>query len=168
MPVDGRFRFLSPLVEEVGQVVMSVGVIRVDRQDLFQGGDRFASPAGRVTFVREGNRVTGLTLFSRGVRDLLLTGRIITAPEAYHFGLINEVVPPDQLMSRAHELAAQLIENSPASLAATKKLLNNFSVDDLNAEIKAAVDANAGIRATDDFREGVTSFLEKRKPVWKS
>jgi methylglutaconyl-CoA hydratase len=41
-------------------------------------------------------------------------------------------------------------------------------VDELNAQIKAAIDVNAGIRATDDFREGVSSFLEKRKPVWRS
>ena len=101
-------------------------------------------------------------------RDLLLTGRIIDAAEAARLGLINEVVSPERLMPRAHELATQLIENSPASLAATKKLLNSFSVETLNSEIKAAVDANADIRATDDFREGVASFLEKRKPVWKS
>jgi methylglutaconyl-CoA hydratase len=101
-------------------------------------------------------------------RDLLMTGRIIEAAEAARMGLINEVVSPEQLMPRAHELAAQLIENSPASLAATKKLLNSFGVDELNAQIKAAIDVNAGIRATDDFREGVSSFLEKRKPVWRS
>lgn len=101
-------------------------------------------------------------------RDLLMTGRIIDAAEAARIGLINEVLPPERLMPRAYELAAHLIENSPTSLIATKKLLNSFGVDDLNAEIKAAVEANAGIRATDDFREGVSSFLEKRKPVWRS
>lgn len=101
-------------------------------------------------------------------RDLLMTGRIISAEEAARMGLINEVLAPEKLMPRAHEIAASLLENSPASVLATKKLLNSFSVEDLDAEIKAAVDANAGIRATPDFREGVTSFLEKRKPVWKS
>ena len=101
-------------------------------------------------------------------RDLLMTGRIISAEEAARIGLINEVLSPERLIPRAHELAAELIENSPASLAATKQLLNSFAVDDLNADIQAAVDANADIRTTADFREGVTSFLEKRKPVWKS
>jgi methylglutaconyl-CoA hydratase len=97
-----------------------------------------------------------------------MTGRIISAEEAARIGLINEVLSPERLIPRAHELAAELIENSPASLAATKQLLNSFAVDDLNADIQAAVDANADIRTTADFREGVTSFLEKRKPVWKS
>ncbi|HYE25341.1 MAG TPA: enoyl-CoA hydratase-related protein [Clostridia bacterium] len=100
-------------------------------------------------------------------RDLLLTGRIIGASEAYHIGLVNEVVEPERLTQRAGELAAQLMENSPASLAATKQLLTGFSFEELNATVRAAVDANARIRATHDFREGISSFLEKRKPVWK-
>ena len=99
-------------------------------------------------------------------RDLLLTGRIISADEAFRMGLATEVVAPEQLQSRARELAAQLLENSPASLAATKQLLTGFSFEELNNNIRAAVDSNARIRATDDFREGVSSFLEKRKPKW--
>jgi len=100
-------------------------------------------------------------------RDLLLTGRIIEAEEAFRMGLINEVVAAEKLMVRAMELSAQLMENSPASLAATKQLLTGYSFDELNRQIKAAVDANARIRSTADFREGISSFLEKRKPKWK-
>jgi len=100
-------------------------------------------------------------------RDLLLTGRIIEAEEAFRMGLINEVVAAEKLMVRAMELSAQLMENSPASLAATKQLLTGYSFDELNRQIKAAVDANARIRSTANFREGISSFLEKRKPKWK-
>src|SRR5580698_1585295 len=57
-------------------------------------------------------------------RDLLLTGRIIGADEAHRIGLINEIVAPGNLMARAHELAGQLMENSPASLSYTKRLLS--------------------------------------------
>ncbi len=99
-------------------------------------------------------------------RDLLLTGRIIGAEEAMRMGLINEIVPPENLMARARELAALLMENSPASLRATKQLLNNHARDELDTQIAAAVRENAAIRTTADFREGVASFLEKRKPVW--
>ena len=99
-------------------------------------------------------------------RDLLLTGRIIGAEEASRMGLINEIVAPEKLIARARELAAQLMENSPASLWATKKLLNDHARAELDAQIEAAVRENAAVRTTADFREGITSFLEKRKPVW--
>jgi methylglutaconyl-CoA hydratase len=99
-------------------------------------------------------------------RDLLLTGRIIAADEAYRIGLVNEIVSPEKLAERARELAMQLMENSPASLTCTKRLLSDHARTELDAQIKAAVRENAAIRATDDFREGVSSFLEKRKPRW--
>jgi len=99
-------------------------------------------------------------------RDLLLTGRIFDAAEAHRFGLVNEVVAPDQLMNRARELAAQLMENSPTSLRLTKKLINGFISAQLDQQIEHAVQENAQIRQTADFREGVSSFLEKRKPRW--
>ena len=99
-------------------------------------------------------------------RDLLLTGRIIGAEEAARMGLINEIVAPENLMTRARELAALLMENSPTSLRATKKLLNDHARAELNLQIEAALRENAAIRTTADFREGVVSFLEKRRPVW--
>jgi methylglutaconyl-CoA hydratase len=99
-------------------------------------------------------------------RDLLLTGRIINAEEAARMGLVNEIVAPEALMTRARQLALQLIENSPASLRATKKLLTDQARAELDVQIEAAVRENAAVRETADFREGISSFLEKRKPVW--
>lgn len=99
-------------------------------------------------------------------RDLLLTGRLFDAAEAHHFGLVNEVVPADQLAARTQQLVALLLENSPSSVRATKKLINGFLREQLDAQFAQAVDDNARIRTTADFREGITSFLEKRKPVW--
>src|SRR6202050_1595129 len=99
-------------------------------------------------------------------RDLLLTGRILGAEEAARMGLVNEIVSPDKLLPRARELAALLMENSPASLRATKQLLTDHACGELDAQIEAAVRENAAIRTTADFREGISSFLEKRKPVW--
>jgi len=99
-------------------------------------------------------------------RDLLLTGRLFGADEAARMGLVSEIVPPENLMNRARELAALLMENSSASLRATKQLLTDHARAELDAQIDAAVRENAAIRTTADFREGITSFLEKRKPVW--
>jgi methylglutaconyl-CoA hydratase len=99
-------------------------------------------------------------------RDLLLTGRIIGADEAHRIGLINEIVAAEKLIERARELASQLMENSPASLVCTKRLLSDHARIELDAQIQTAVRENAAIRATKDFREGISSFLEKRKPQW--
>lgn len=99
-------------------------------------------------------------------RDLLLTGRLFDAAEAHRIGLVNEMVAPEALMSRARELAAQILENSPSSVRATKKLINGFISAQLDEQIASAIRDNARIRTTADFREGLTSFLEKRKPVW--
>ena len=99
-------------------------------------------------------------------RDLLLTGRIITADEALRLGLVNEVVAPESLIGRARELAGTIAANCPSSLLATKRLLKTYSHAELDHQIAAAVDENARIRTTHDFREGVTAFLEKRKPIW--
>jgi methylglutaconyl-CoA hydratase len=80
--------------------------------------------------------------------------------------LINEVVEPERLMQRANELATELMQNSPSSMRVTKKLINGFITKALDDQIKEAIQDNAGIRTTEDFREGISSFLEKRKPVW--
>jgi methylglutaconyl-CoA hydratase len=101
-------------------------------------------------------------------RDLLLTGRIFRVEEAARMGLVNEIVPPDKLIMRARELAAQLMENSPTSLKLTKRLLTENTRAELDVQIEAAVRENASIRSTADFREGIMSFLEKRKPRWSS
>jgi len=99
-------------------------------------------------------------------RDLLLTGRIFGTEEAHKMGLVNEMLPPDALIPRAHELAQQLMKNSPASLRATKALLASYTKEQLDAQVKDAIERNAKIRQTHDFKEGITSFLEKRSPKW--
>ena len=99
-------------------------------------------------------------------RDLLMTARLFDAAEAHRYGLVNEVLAPEQLMPRALEIAKLLMENSPSSVRATKRLINSFIKDQLDVQVAAAVEDNARIRTTADFKEGVSSFLEKRKPVW--
>lgn len=99
-------------------------------------------------------------------RDLLLTGRLFDANEAYRLGLVSEVVDADALDARVFALAQVLAGNSPQSLAATKRLLAAQNKLWLDAAITQALDANAKARETADFKEGIASFLEKRKPVW--
>lgn len=107
-----------------------------------------------------------LQIGDKRARDLLLTGRLFDAPEGYRLGLVNEIVPAEQLMERAYELAKALAANSPQSLQATKRLLSAQHKSWLDAATDEAMRANAQARETEDFREGVAAFLEKRKPNW--
>jgi methylglutaconyl-CoA hydratase len=100
-------------------------------------------------------------------RDLLLTGRLIGAVEAKEFGLINEIVPPESLLDRSHQLAMDLLAASPSSLMRAKRLLTAAAAASVDADLERAVLENARIRCTPDFKEGLASFLEKRKPVWR-
>jgi methylglutaconyl-CoA hydratase len=99
-------------------------------------------------------------------RDLLLSGRIVDAAEAVQLGLITEIVPHEKLAPRAREIAAPVIAASPTSVSRTKRLLLSYDLKAVETELELAIRENAGIRATADFREGVTSFLEKREPKW--
>jgi methylglutaconyl-CoA hydratase len=100
-------------------------------------------------------------------RELLLTARIFDATEALRLGLVNEVVAPEELAQRVQSLAGSLVANSPQALAATKRLLAAQNKAWLDAASAAALEANSQARNTEDFREGVAAFLEKRKPAWK-
>ncbi|HUI41640.1 MAG TPA: enoyl-CoA hydratase/isomerase family protein, partial [Terriglobia bacterium] len=87
-------------------------------------------------------------------RDLLLTGRVIDAAEALRIGLITEIVTAELLLDRARQLASQLLENSPTSLAYTRGLLTEFSKAEVDHQLALALEENARIRSTADFREG--------------
>jgi methylglutaconyl-CoA hydratase len=99
-------------------------------------------------------------------RDLLLTGRIIDANEAYQLGLVNQIVDLEHLMDTAKARAAGLLESSPTSLSRTKRLITDNAADEVDEALKRAIAENASIRGTADFREGLASFLEKRPPKW--
>jgi len=107
-----------------------------------------------------------LQIGDKRARDLLLTGRLFDAGEAYRLGLVNEVVRPDALEERVRALAQSLAANSPQSQAATKRLLAAQNKAWLDAAIAQAMEANAQARETPDFHEGIAAFLDKRKPVW--
>jgi methylglutaconyl-CoA hydratase len=107
-----------------------------------------------------------LQIGDKRARDLLLTGRLLSAGEAHALGLVSEVVAPEELPARVHALAHTLAANSPTSLRATKRLLAEQNRHWLDKALELALKANAAARETDDFREGIAAFLEKRKPVW--
>lgn len=99
-------------------------------------------------------------------RDLLLSGRLIEAEDAHRLGLVSQIVEPEALMEQARALAMDIVAASPSSVRRTKRLLLRSGEAQLQTEIENAIHENADIRSTEDFREGLASFLEKRPPKW--
>ena len=98
-------------------------------------------------------------------KDLVLTGRVISAEEALHAGLVDDVVEPEELMPRVLELANLLASKSPLALAAAKAALNRAlgGAEHTRALEDEASDF-AGLFGSDDAKGGMTAFTEKREP----
>ena len=97
-------------------------------------------------------------------KELVLTGRNVDAEEALRIGLVNAVVEPDELLPRALETARLLASKSRIALAAAKALLNRNLQGDHAENLQAEVDAFGGLFASEDAKEGLAAFAEKREP----
>jgi enoyl-CoA hydratase len=99
---------------------------------------------------------------------LLLTGAIIDAKEALRIGIVDEVVPADQLMTRAEALAAEMSANAPLALTEAMRAVDAGLEVSLDEALALEADAFGRLAGTADMREGMRAFLEKRPPVWKN
>ncbi|WP_261131703.1 enoyl-CoA hydratase/isomerase family protein [Bacillus sp. Marseille-Q3570] len=100
----------------------------------------------------------------QNAKDLILTGKIIDAKEAYRIGLVNEVVEHEALMNRVHELAADLAKKPPIALKLAKIALNESATADLSSGLALEKSLQAILFGTKDKVEGTEAFFEKRQP----
>lgn len=101
--------------------------------------------------------------------DLLLTSRVFFAEEALELGLVNQIVPPDELMSEARKYARQLIEGvSPNSLRQTRWQIYRDLHRDVATSVNDSEQLLEAMMKEEDYREGVQALTDKRKPVWPS
>ncbi len=99
--------------------------------------------------------------------EMILTGEIIDAKTAYSIGLVNHVVPADQLQVKTMEIAQRIAEKSPVALQLAKESVKLASRSNLDEGLRREVDLFALCFSTEDKNEGVSAFLEKRKPSFK-
>jgi E-phenylitaconyl-CoA hydratase len=99
--------------------------------------------------------------------EMLLLGRRLTAAEALNFGLINRVVPKEDLMATAEEYAHRLCENGPLALRAIKELAVRSQDLPIDQGLRLEQSFQEFLRTTEDAKEGPKAFAEKRKPEYK-
>ncbi|UCF94364.1 MAG: enoyl-CoA hydratase [Desulfobacterales bacterium] len=96
--------------------------------------------------------------------EIFFTGKILSAQEAFDLGLYNRIVPPEEVLTVAREMARELAQRPPLAIAAGKTILNRELIPRLRAYLEDEAYFQRQMVATQDAKEGITAFLEKRKP----
>ena len=99
--------------------------------------------------------------------EFLFTGDFVDADKALELMLVNYVVDPDQVMAKSEEIAQKITANAPLSLAAIKEASIKGSEMGLEERVKFAQDKRNEVLESEDAKEGVLAFAEKRAPIWK-
>lgn len=99
--------------------------------------------------------------------EMILTGSVIDAQEAYRIGLVNRVVPRDQLMAAAEAYAQAIVNKAPLAVIFAKEAVRKGFEMPLEDGLRLETDLSALLRTTEDIKEGARAFVEKRAPKWK-
>ena len=129
----------------------------------------FALPEVKVGFLAATGGVQRLSRYigRLAAQELLYTGRHVGAEEALKLGLVNAVVPQADLIAAAMAKAEEIASVSPSAVKATKRVMNAMARDEhLPESLDYSLEVVADLAKTEDFREGVNAFVEKRKPIW--
>jgi enoyl-CoA hydratase len=100
-------------------------------------------------------------------KELILTGRVLTAAEAERIGLVNEVVPAGEAVERAMAIGEEIAQRGPIAVRAAKQLIDLAIETDLEAGLVAETDASQRVFTSDDMLEGAKAFFDKRDPVYR-
>jgi len=160
------YEFPKPVIAAVNGPAMGGGCGLASVCDIVLAAEDavFGYPEVRVGFVPALVAVFLVRICGeKKARELLLTGRVFSAQEAQEIGLVNHVVARESLLEKAREIAREIAQNSPTAVRLTKELMKDLPGLSLEKGLIAALQLNTLIRTTEDFKEGISSFLEKRR-----
>ena len=100
------------------------------------------------------------------MRELLFGSELIDAERAREIGLVNRVVVQNDLMSKAQKFADSVLQGAPGALAQTKKLIEELWSSSVEEDVELALKYHVQARESEEAREGIAAFNEKRKPKW--
>ena len=160
----------KPIIAAVNGYALGGGLELVLACDLAIASDtaQFGAPEGKVGLVAAAGGVHRLPrqVPHKIAMGMLLAGRFLSAEEAHRYGLVNEVVPGDELAAAADRMASEIVALAPLSARAHKQMAMTGLGLPLDEAMAGDYSENERAMASDDFVEGPRAFAEKRKPVW--
>ena len=136
-------------------------VVAAERTKIGYPEGRRGLVAGLVmTFLRR-------QLRERDIRELLLTGDLISAERAREIGLVNRVVAREELESETSKFASSILQNAPQALVRTKRLIEELWSTSVRDDVEKALHYHMEARESEEAKEGIAAFLEKRAPNWQ-
>jgi enoyl-CoA hydratase len=167
--VSDRLASLArPVIAAVQGFALGGGFELVLACDLVVAADnaRFGLPETRLGLVPGGGGTQRLPRLVGRMRatELLISGRFLTAQEACEWGIVNHVVPKADLLERAAALAGAVAAQAPGAVSLIKRLVREGADASLATALSLEQDATARLIVSDDGREGIAAFVEKREP----
>jgi len=164
-------RMKAPLVVAVNGAAAGAGMSMVCMTDIALAADSatFTMAYTAVGLTPDGSSTYFLPkmIGMRRTKELMLTNRRLSAAEALEWGIVQRVVPDDQLMVETEKLARSLASGPTNAFGVVKKLLLASELSDLEPQLDAETREIVTIADTSDAREGFSAFLEKRSPAFK-
>ncbi len=161
----------KPLIAMIRGYAMGGGLAVAMRADIrIAAADaQFGIPAARLGIAYAFDSLKKLVelVGPSRAKEILMTARRYNAEEAVQMGLANKVVPVDRLEAEVRELCATIIDNAPISVMANKAIINQTLLDPDKRDMALVKRLTDKCFDSEDYTEGRTAFMEKRKPVWK-
>ena len=169
--ITRRFDCFKPIVAAVNGFALGGGFEIALACDIIVASEKatFGLPEARVGLMAGAGGVHRLPrqIPFHQAMGMMLTGRHIDAEEALRLGVVNEVVPHEELLACARRWVDQILECSPLSVRASKEAALNGAHMSIEEAMDTVFPATADMAASEDYVEGPKAFSEKRKPNWK-